>query len=83
MKSFFVAIYGLFAITAIITHIWTVIIGFQEAGFWGGVITLLLPGISEIYWMIKMFGENNVYAYIALAHLLLVIPVGIFGRDSS
>jgi hypothetical protein len=82
MKNFLisivVAISGIFMITATITHIWTVIIAFSESGFWGGIITLILPFLSEIYWMIKMFGENDLYAYITLIHLILAIPVSLF-----
>jgi hypothetical protein len=80
MKAIFASIYGLFTITAIVTHIWTVIIAFTVGGFWGGVITLFLPVIGEIYWMIKMFGVNDTYAYIALAHLILAIPISILGQ---
>jgi hypothetical protein len=80
MKAIFVSLFGIFAVTAIITHIWTVIIGFSEAGFWGGVLTLFLPVLSEIYWMFKMFGENNVYAFIALIHLILALPFSMIGR---
>lgn len=81
MRVIFVSLYSLFAITAIITHIWTVIIAFTEAGFFGGVLTLFLPFLGELYWMFKMFGENNKYAYIALSHLILAIPFSLFGRD--
>ena len=84
MKSFFAAIISIFYITAIITHIWTVIIGFQEAGFFGGILTLILPFLSEIYWTIKMFGENQLYATIALIHLgfgLLLGLVNLIGQD--
>ena len=80
MKSLFGTLFGVFALTAIITHIWTVIIAFTEAGFFGGVLTLLLPFLGEIYWMFKMFGENDTYAYIALAHLILAILFSMLGR---
>lgn len=80
MKAIFVSLYGVFAITAIITHIWTVIIAFNEAGFLGGVLTLFLPLLGELYWMFKKFGENDTYAYIALTHLILAIPFSMFGR---
>jgi hypothetical protein len=59
MKAIFVSLFGVFAITAIITHIWTVIIAFSEAGFFGGLLTLFLPFLGEIYWMFKMFGKKN------------------------
>ena len=77
----FKSLYSIFAITAIITHIWTTIIGFSEGGFIGGLITLFLPFLSELYWMFKMFGENNTYAFIALTHLILAIPFQMFGKD--
>jgi hypothetical protein len=72
------SLYSIFMITAIITHLWTVIIAFQEAGFWGCLLTLFLPFLSELYWMIKMFGENNLYAYIALIHLALAFVFAFF-----
>jgi len=81
MRAIFVSLYGVFAITAIITHIWTVIIAFTEGGFFGGIISLFLPFLAELYWMFKMFGENDTYAYIALAQLILAIPFSIFGRE--
>lgn len=80
MKAILVSISGVFAITAIITHIWTVIIGFSVAGFWGGMFTLFLPFLSELYWMIKMFGVNDLYAWIALTHLILAIPVSMVNK---
>ncbi len=81
MKALFVSLFGLFAVTAIITHIWTTIIGFDEGGFWGGVATLFLPFLSEIYWTFKMYGENNVYAVTALIHLILAIPFSMVDRS--
>ncbi|MGB1205111.1 MAG: hypothetical protein ACPG5B_05665 [Chitinophagales bacterium] len=81
MKAIFVSLYGIFSITAIITHIWTVIIAFTESGIIGGIVSLLCPFLSELYWMFNMFGENDTYAYIALAHLFLAIPFSMFGRE--
>jgi ABC-type glycerol-3-phosphate transport system permease component len=46
----------------------------------GGILTLFLPFLGELYWMFKMFGENDTYAYIALTHLILAIPFSMFGR---
>ncbi len=81
MKLLLISLYPVFVITSIITHIWTVIIAFSESGFLGGIITLILPGISEIYWMFKMFGENDLYAYIALIQLILAIPMTALKSD--
>ncbi len=81
MKAIFVSLFGAFTITATITHIWTVIIAFSESGILGGIISLFVPFLSELYWMFTMFGENDTYAYIALTHILLAIPFSIFGRE--
>ena len=77
MKALLISIAGVFAITALITHIWTVYIAFTEGGFIAGIISLFLPFLAELYWMFKMFGENDAYAYTSLAHLLLTIPISI------
>jgi hypothetical protein len=81
MKHLIILLYPVIVITSIVTHIWTVIIAFSESGFLGGIITLILPGISEIYWMFKMFGENDLYAYIALIQLILAIPMTALKSD--
>lgn len=81
MKAIFSSLFAVFAITSIITHIWTVIIAFSEAGFFGAILTFILPFLSELYWMFLMFGVNDTYAYIALAHLILAIPFSLFGNS--
>ena len=81
MRSLYTSLLSVFTITASITHIWTVIIAFTESGFLGGIISLFLPFLSEMYWMFKMFGDNNIYAFIALTHLILAIPFGLYGRE--
>lgn len=80
MINFFKIIFKIYIITAIITHIWTIIIAFIYGGFWGGIITLFLPFLSELFWMIKMFGQNNLYAVIALIHLVLAIPISLISK---
>jgi hypothetical protein len=74
-SNFLKPYYGLFVISSLITHGWTVIIAFTVGGVWGGIFSLILPGISEIYWMIKMLGQNNVYSIIALSQIVLIIPI--------
>lgn len=82
MKSIFVSLFGVFMITAIITHLWTVIIAFSVGGLFAGIISLFLPFLAELYWMFRMFGENDVYSYIALIHLILAIPFSLFGNSN-
>lgn len=75
------SVYGIFVITAIITHIWTVIIAFTTSGIIAGLLSLFLPVLSEIYWLFQMFGKNDTYAYIALVHLILSAIFVIFGKE--
>lgn len=77
MKAIFGLIAVIFVVTATITHIWTVIIAFTESGIFAGILTFIFPLLSEIYWMIKMFGENDIYAYTVLIHLVLAIPINV------
>ncbi|MBX5438977.1 MAG: hypothetical protein IRZ29_05485 [Thermoflavifilum sp.] len=63
-------VYTVFPITAILFHIWTAIIAFSEGGFWGGVLTLIFPGIGELYWMFKTWGENDAYTILCIIHLI-------------
>ena len=76
------ALAGIFYITASIIHIWTVIIAFQQSGFIAAIISLILPFLSEVYWMFKMWGENDLYAWLALIHIIFSILFGI-GRNNS
>lgn len=75
MKAIIASIYPVFEITAIATHIWTVVIAFNAGGFFAGVASFFLPVLSEIYWIVKMFGSNDVFVFIVLLHLLLAVPV--------
>lgn len=82
MRAFIISIAGVFSITALITHLWTVVIAFSIGGFFAGLMSLFLPFLSELYWMFKMFGVNDLYAIVALIHLILAIPVAMFGRGN-
>ncbi len=73
MRSLMATLYDVFATTAIITHIWTVIIAFTHGGFLAGIVSLFLPFLAELFWMFKMFGINNGYAIVALIHLILSV----------
>ncbi len=66
-------LFEIFEVTAIITHLWTVIIAFGHGGFLAGIISLFLPVLSELFWMIKMFTTNPFYSVIALIHLILAL----------
>jgi hypothetical protein len=71
MKSILIfLILGVFPITAVVFHIWTTIIAFTEGGIMGGILTLIFPVIGELYWMIKMWGENDTYTTLCIVHML-------------
>lgn len=74
-KPILLGIFPYFEITAIATHIWTVVIAFQHGGFLSGLASLILPGPAEVYWIVKLFGDHPVYVAVALFHLLLIIPM--------
>lgn len=58
-----------------IGHIWTTVIGFQEGGFLGGILSLILPFLSEIYWIIKMIGVNTPYVVYTILCIVLFLPL--------
>lgn len=55
------------SILAAVVHVWTVIIAFKISGFWAALLSFLFPIISQIYWAVKIFGENMMYFYAVLA----------------
>lgn len=77
MKGNTPSVKRLFWASSILMHIWTIVIAYQSYGYFGALITLFLPGLSELYWMYTVVGGNDVYAYIAMIHLLLTIVVAL------
>jgi len=65
----------IFGILVAIGHIWTTVIGFQEGGFIGGLLTLIIPFLSEIYWLIKMIGENTPYIVFTIMCAFVFLPL--------
>lgn len=53
-------------IIGLVFHIWTVVIAISNGGFLSGFITFILPVFSEIYWMVKMWGENDPYTTLGI-----------------
>jgi len=80
MRRSFPLLYRIYILTAIVTHIWTVVIAFTEGGLLAGIISLFLPFLAELYWMFEMFGINDTYSYIALTHVILAIPFSVYRR---
>lgn len=63
----------IFFFTASIVHIWTTIIGFTEEGILGGILTFILPVLSEIYWLISTWGDNELYTTLVIIHMVLAL----------
>ena len=81
MKILLILVYSIFPITAVIFHIWTTIIAFTEGGILGGILTLIFPVIGELYWLVKMWGENDTYTTIAIVHLIGAFFYAILGGN--
>ena len=71
--------YGL----GLIAFFWTVVIGLSEAGIWGGILSFVLPVLSNIYWVIQLWGENMAFVYFQITAVIvwvvLQIIVGLIG----
>ena len=65
------------SLSGLVTIIWTIIIGFSKGAI-SGLVTLFLPILSSLYWMVKMFGENNAYSYTVLIQLVLTVVIFFF-----
>lgn len=59
-------------ILGVIVHLWTVIIAFSEGGFLAGILSFIFPVLSEIYWVISLWGENDAYVNTAIIATILV-----------
>lgn len=62
-----------------IVHIWTVIIAFSEGGFLAGILSFIFPVLSEIYWVIRLWGEYNAYVNSAIIATILVFVAPFLG----
>jgi len=81
MKNFILALLPVFMISSTIFHLWTTYYAFSEGGFWSGIISFILPFISEIYWCIKMWGVDSTYTTIACVHLVGSLVFSILKKD--
>jgi len=68
---------------AILFHLWTTVIAFNEGGFLGGILTLIFPVIGELYWMIKMWGRNDMYTNLCIFHLIGALVYTIIGGGNK
>ena len=71
MKNIFlILIFSIFPISSIIFHLWTTYIAFDQGGFFGGLLTFIFPLMSELYWVFKVWGENETYTTISIIHFI-------------
>jgi len=61
-------------------HLWTVVIAFQH-GFLSGIVTLVLPILSEIYWFFKLWGVNTAYIVVSIIYAVIALIVSFFREN--
>lgn len=83
MKGILTSLYTVFGLTALITHIWTIIIAYKESGFFAAILSLFAPLLAEGYWMVVLYGKNNFYVVLALIHVLLVLSFLLFKKGKK
>jgi hypothetical protein len=62
-------------ILGLIIHGWTTIIAFLKSGILVAILTFATPGLSEVYWLIKigvMEGFGNIYPVLCMAYICIV-----------
>ncbi len=67
-----------FYVTGGIYHVWTIIIAFKHSML-AGLLTVIFPVISNIYWLFKM-SNNTMYMRFAIATLILGILYTFFNK---
>jgi hypothetical protein len=81
MKScLLIIVFTIFPFTAAIFHLWTTIIAFSESGLSAALLTIALPILSEIYWIFKMWGVNETYTSLGIAHLICAFLWSVIGN---
>jgi hypothetical protein len=83
MKTIVIAIASIFPISSLIFHLWTTYYAFSEGGFWSGIVSFILPFLSEAYWCYKMWGQDDLYTTVACLHFLGAIIYTIFVNDKN
>jgi len=78
MKTF----YGIMWILGTIYHLWTVIIAFKSS-IVAGIVTLVLPAISELYWFFATLGDNAVYTTLAIVFTIGAIVYKALGGSNG
>lgn len=78
MKSLITSMSPLFIVTAFLTHCWTVVIAFEAGGSGAAAGSFFLPILSEIYWMIIITTNDQIYTWITLFHLGIVALIVLF-----
>ena len=77
IKNLFYLAFGLVDILAIAFHLYTAYLSLKE-GFLAFVLTLFLPFIAEIYWLIQLWTEDPVYKTLFFFILIMGILKNLF-----
>lgn len=60
-------------ITTIVFHLWTTLIAFTIGGFWGAMATLMIPGLSTLYWFITLFDITSAYTILGIVAFIFLV----------
>lgn len=58
-----------------IAYIWSIFIAFNHYGILGSIITLLFPVVGQVYWVIKLWGQDGYSSFIAVCSLAFITYV--------
>ena len=70
---FTVLILGVWLVSSLILHFWTVKLAFHNEGFFGGIFVLFLPVISELIYLFKQWNAND--GYVRLFFIVLILSI--------
>lgn len=70
---FTVLILGVWLVSSVILHFWTVKLAFHNEGVFGGFFSFFLPVISELIYLFKQWNAND--GYVRLFFIVLILSI--------
>jgi hypothetical protein len=69
----------LFSLGGAAFHVVTIVVAYEESGFFAALITAFAPPLSELYWVIKIWHKSGYLTNQYDMLFLLLIGIGLFG----
>lgn len=70
---FTVLILGVWLVSSLILHFWTVKLAFHNEGVLGAFVSFFLPVISELFYLFKQWNAND--GYVRLSFMVLILSI--------